>query len=191
MEPNQPERIVIESVEFDEETKSWRVVLDEQLPGIAAEVRKMHVFPQSVLAHRAAEYGLDPGDVTTLLDIVICEPYLSREWWTGRDHLFAAPTVDEARVRLLAEIVKIKWKYRLVTRGKEHPLNAWRETAMFSVADLAFKAMNVALLRHEHGAEILPPNIIRAFGYLKTALEANPQALTALGQVVVGGVDGA
>lgn len=34
-----------------------------------------HVFPKSTLAWRAAEYGIDPTDTDTLLDIVLHEPF--------------------------------------------------------------------------------------------------------------------
>ena len=34
-----------------------------------------HVFPKNTLAWRAAEYGIDPADLDTLLDIVLHEPF--------------------------------------------------------------------------------------------------------------------
>lgn len=34
-------------------------------------------FPQSTLMQRAAEYGIDPSNVDTLLDVVLHEPYMS------------------------------------------------------------------------------------------------------------------
>lgn len=35
-----------------------------------------HVFPKTTMESRAAEYGIDPSDVDTLLDIVLHEPYM-------------------------------------------------------------------------------------------------------------------
>jgi hypothetical protein len=35
-----------------------------------------HVFPKSTLDWRAAEYGIDPSDTATLLDIVLHEPFV-------------------------------------------------------------------------------------------------------------------
>lgn len=34
-----------------------------------------HIFPKNTLAWRAAEYGIDPTDTETLLDIVLHEPF--------------------------------------------------------------------------------------------------------------------
>lgn len=35
-----------------------------------------HVFPKTTMQSRAAEYGIDPNDTDTLLDIVLHEPYM-------------------------------------------------------------------------------------------------------------------
>lgn len=35
-----------------------------------------HVFPKTTMASRAAEYGIEPTDTDTLLDIVLHEPYM-------------------------------------------------------------------------------------------------------------------
>jgi len=35
-----------------------------------------HVFPKTTMQSRAAEYGIDPTDTNTLLDIVLHEPYM-------------------------------------------------------------------------------------------------------------------
>lgn len=34
-----------------------------------------HIFPKATLAYRAAEYGIDPADTDTLVDIVLHEPF--------------------------------------------------------------------------------------------------------------------
>ncbi|MER6171372.1 hypothetical protein [Streptosporangium sp. NPDC001681] len=36
-----------------------------------------HSFPHSTLEWRAAEYGIDPDDVDTLLDVILHEPYMA------------------------------------------------------------------------------------------------------------------
>lgn len=53
------------------ETATWQVGM------VDAEGRThIHVFPQEALAWRAAEYGIDPSDTDTLLDIILHEPFL-------------------------------------------------------------------------------------------------------------------
>lgn len=53
------------------ETLTWQVQMTD------AEGRgHVHVFPQETLTWRAAEYGIDPADTDTLLDIILHEPFL-------------------------------------------------------------------------------------------------------------------
>ncbi len=35
-----------------------------------------HIFPKMTLDARAAEYGIDPDDVDTLLDVILAEPFI-------------------------------------------------------------------------------------------------------------------
>ncbi|MFF0055688.1 hypothetical protein ACFYRI_14985 [Streptomyces microflavus] len=53
------------------ETPTWQV----QMTDVAGRGH-VHVFPQETLAWRAAEYGIDPTDTDTLLDIILHEPFL-------------------------------------------------------------------------------------------------------------------
>lgn len=72
-----------------------------------------HKFPVDTLEWRAAEYGIDPTDLDTLLDIVIHEPFLGDP---DRPDLalHEAPTVEEARAYHLERIQKIKDKSKKV-----------------------------------------------------------------------------
>lgn len=79
----------------------------------------LHVFPADTLTWRAAEYGIDPADTTTLLDIVLHEPHLTdpdtydppaaqalrqRAGHTAPVTLATARSRDEARQAHLARI---------------------------------------------------------------------------------------
>lgn len=48
----------------------WRIVYNKP-----SGYQHVHVFPKMTLCARAAEYGIDPTDVDTLLDIVLHEPF--------------------------------------------------------------------------------------------------------------------
>lgn len=65
-----PVEYTITSVEEDAERDLWHVTYQD----VAGTVRH-HVFPKNTLEWRAAEYGIDPADVDTLLDIVLHEPH--------------------------------------------------------------------------------------------------------------------
>lgn len=64
-------------------------------------VRIAYIFPRDTLEWRAAEYGIDPADVETLLDIVLWEPHMEV---AAEKHLYSAPTIAEARDHLLGEV---------------------------------------------------------------------------------------
>ena len=79
----------------------------------------LHVFPADTLEWRAAEYGIDPSDVDTLLDIVLHEPHIDEPGnpfaiAAGQavpddgPTLFTADTVDQAREAHLRRIERVK-----------------------------------------------------------------------------------
>lgn len=45
----------------------------------ASGERVLNVFPHSQMEWRAAEYGIDPDDVETLLDVILHEPYIPKD----------------------------------------------------------------------------------------------------------------
>lgn len=65
-----------------------------------------HTFPEDTMEWRAAEYGIDPADLDTLLDIVLHEPHLPDDDQPELS-LHNAPTIDAARDRHLARIKEI------------------------------------------------------------------------------------
>jgi hypothetical protein len=75
-----------------------------------------HVFPKDALEWRAAEYGIDPADRDTLLDIILTEPHLSEEDRAVGPDLANADTVDEARAAHITRCAKVKLQYRMSTR---------------------------------------------------------------------------
>lgn len=79
------------------------------------------IMPEDTLEWRAAEYGIDPGDVDTLMDVVLAEPFLASH---PREIpvLFTAATVDEARVAHLQRCAQVKLEHRMSTRVAGHPL---------------------------------------------------------------------
>jgi hypothetical protein len=128
--------------------------------------------------HRAAEYGIDPSRIDVLLDIIVCERFITNEWWNGDDHLFAAGSIDEARRLYLAEIARIKLKYRISTRRRAgstvpHPLQVLRDAHSWKPADLALKTMGVLLYRHREGVQELEPTVVKSLLYMEQALAAH------------------
>lgn len=86
----------------------------------------VHVFPHDILESRAAEYGIDPADTDTLMDIVMVEPYMTDEDWSEGEFLFDAETDEDAKAAHLARCAKVKLRHRISTRAagkKAHVLD--------------------------------------------------------------------
>lgn len=75
----------------------------------------IHAFPTDTLTWRAAEYGIDPTDTDTLLDIVLHEPHMPDD-----DRPQPTPANrDTARADLLAQIADAKANHvRVVSPGR-------------------------------------------------------------------------
>jgi hypothetical protein len=104
--------------------------------------RHAYVFPKFTLEQRAAEYGFDPADIETLLDVVMHEQFvhspggeiedpaaaqgmlspalvssgMARKGAMVPTDLFNAPTIKHARDAHLARVAHAK-----KTRGRVHP----------------------------------------------------------------------
>lgn len=87
-----------------------------------------HVFPKVTLEWRAAEYGIDPADTDTLLDVVLHEQLLDDETAASVPaDLFEAPSTARARAAHLARISGCKEnRERIVLDGKSNPLDVIR-----------------------------------------------------------------
>jgi hypothetical protein len=70
----------------------------------------VRVFPLEALEWRAAEYGIDPTDADTLLDVVLHEEYAEPST------LAEDPDTDTARERHLARIAEVKKTARFVEK---------------------------------------------------------------------------
>lgn len=77
-----------------------------------------HCFPKEIFEWRAAEYGIDPKDMDTLVDVVLSEPFLTAEDFQPGENLYDAPTVTAAREAHTARCARGKLRARLVSRGK-------------------------------------------------------------------------
>ncbi|WP_406444575.1 hypothetical protein OHB14_36790 [Streptomyces sp. NBC_01613] len=87
-----------------------------------------HVFPKVTLEWRAAEYGIDPADVDTLLDVVLHEQLLDEGTAAAiAPDLFEASSTTRARNAHLARLGAHKEKSeRIILDGKNKPLDAIR-----------------------------------------------------------------
>lgn len=84
------------------------VVVEQELTMDDGQViRGRHVFPDDTMEWRAAEYGIDPTDLETLLDVVLWEPHLPEP---DRPELLLhdAPSVEAARTYHLSRIADRK-----------------------------------------------------------------------------------
>jgi len=98
----------------------WLIAMDIDGPD-GKPVQAVHILPVETLEWRAAEYGIDPADTATLLDIVLAEPHLSEEDWASGHQLHDAPDIDTARRDHLARCARAKLRHRISTRTADHP----------------------------------------------------------------------
>ena len=141
-------RIEIVSTEETEDDR-FRVMLRKTMDDGSVE-EGSHIFPKDILEWRAAEYGIDPSDVDTLLDIVITEPYLSAEDWVGPKLYDEGVTTEEARAAHLARCAKVKLTHRVSTRArKDSPLQHVRDKHQMDAEAIHVKRQLVGATR-EH-----------------------------------------
>lgn len=81
-----------------------------------------HVFPADTLEWRIAEYGLDPNDLDTVLDVVLAEPWLN----DGVDHshprfLYNAASVEDARAFHLERVQAFQAKHAPAGKAATRP----------------------------------------------------------------------
>ena len=77
-----------------------------------------HCFPKDIFEWRAAEYGIDPTDMDTLIDIVLSEPFLGDSDYLPGETLYDAPDIDTARNAHKSRCARGKLRGRITTRGK-------------------------------------------------------------------------
>lgn len=79
--------------------------------------RAAHMMPEETLEWRVAEYGIDPDDKDTLLQVVLYEPHLS-DASTHPRSLWNADSVDDARAFHVERINQRRGTGRLTTRNR-------------------------------------------------------------------------
>lgn len=141
--------------------------------------RIAHIMPVDTFEWRAAEYGIDPADFDTLLDIVIHEPYLPPLSPSDPPLLMAAPTVKSAREEHLARIADLRGKDRVVGRkglspfaagadavvisdsGTEDPIAVLKRDSPMSATHITAKRAHVAQARSDHAQKRLATPQVR------------------------------
>lgn len=139
-------RITVDSVE--QVAEHWHIAL-----AFAADAggvtRSLYVLPVDTLEWRAAEYGIDPADTATLLDIVMAEPHLTPEDWAAGSRLHDAPDIATARQHHIARCAAAKLRVRLSTRVKGSPLERVRVESLMDPEVIAVKTEHVAQVREQ------------------------------------------
>lgn len=125
---------------------AWRVT-GTMLEDDGAVVPYHHAFPLDTMEWRAAEYGIDPADRATLLDIVLTEPHLTAEDQARGYRLHDAPDIETARRDHLARCVAVKLRHRISTRAVGTPLGRIRSESPMDPEVIAVKAQHVARVR--------------------------------------------
>lgn len=77
-----------------------------------------HWMPKDIFEWRAAEYGIDPTDMDTLIDIVLSEPFLEDSDYAEGESLFDADDITTARLAHKSRCARGKLRGRITTRGK-------------------------------------------------------------------------
>lgn len=94
---------VRQAVEGDQEIPCWRVSV--RGPG---GMQYEHAFPLATLEWRAAEYGIDPADIDTLLHVILHEPHLTAPEENGGGPRDKSPTLWEATSTAQAHAAHMK-----------------------------------------------------------------------------------
>ena len=141
-------KIVVDKVEREDEHDRWRI--EQTITADDGTIsRLLYVLPLDAMEWRAAEYGIDPTDTATLLDIVMAEPHLTPADWAAGHQLHDAPDIETARRDHLARCVAVKMRHRISTRAKGSLLDRVRAESRMDVEAIALKTQHVATTR-EH-----------------------------------------
>lgn len=145
----------------------WQVVyVVEHVPETPEETlwaeQSGHCFPKDVFEWRAAEYGIDPTDMTTLLDIVLAEAFLEPKEFAPGESLHDAPTIEVAREAHLRRCAKGKLKARVSSRAAKDvnptgPLHAILTSSPMDLEALDLKKKFVHSMRQEFARRVSEP----------------------------------
>lgn len=149
----------------EDQSGRWNVRLNKTLDDGTVE-EGCHVMPTDIMEWRAAEYGIDPTDVDTLLDIVLAEPYLTAEDWAVGTRLIDAPDIATARADHIARCARAKLRHRMSTRpskaAPDHPLEVIRRNHRIDPDVIAVKAEYVSRMRLDVAAEAVRSTVADA-----------------------------
>jgi hypothetical protein len=111
---------IFSSERFDHDGKPhWRIRMEIEFKDGIKNVS--HCFPEEIFTFRAAEYGFDPTDVDTLLDVILTEIHVVADPGT---HLYELGDRDVARDHHLNRCARQKLKMRFSTRSNKSVLKS-------------------------------------------------------------------
>lgn len=109
---------IVSSERFDHDGKPhWRIRMEIEFGNGVKNIT--HYFPEEIFTFRAAEYGFDPTDIDTLLDVILTEVHVVPDPGT---HLYEVLDRDVARGHHLTRCARQKLKMRLSTRSNKSVL---------------------------------------------------------------------
>lgn len=149
---------------YNDQTEKFEVAM-EVTRDDGTSFLQLHVFPPETLEWRAAEYGIDPEDTDTLLDIVLNEPFAE-----GESPLWTAPDRDQARAMLLEEVRERKARLT-PPQGRGGPVKSRAD----KLRDAGVPQEYVDAADQEE-----------PLGFLKRAARVNPQVVEAMAKHVDG-----
>lgn len=139
-------KITVDSAETDRD--HWKIVYTV-VGDDGTTTRLLYALPQDTMEWRAAEYGIEPTDTATLLDIVLVEPHLTPQDWAAGHQLHTAPDIDTARKDHVARCAAAKLRCRLSTRTKGSPLARVQAESPMDLEVIAVKREHVDLARRD------------------------------------------
>lgn len=140
------DRWFIEGLEFNDDGTP---LVNEQ----GEQYKRHHVFPVDTLEWRAAEYGIDPSDTSTLLDMVLAEGLMADDDYATGSLLQDAPDIATARKDHLARCARVKLRHRVATRGSGDLFKPVRDASPMHPEILEFKRETVRTGRAEFASK--------------------------------------
>lgn len=111
------ERIVLPNGE-----DGWRITSTFDMNGKTETIP--HFIHDHCFAVRAAEYGIDPSDIETLLDIVLNEVFIYEQDIEYATTIYGHASVAETRKAHVGRCARVKLRQRLSTRRNKSTLAA-------------------------------------------------------------------
>jgi len=145
-------RTTVDDVALDDSHDRWRIALTITADD-GTSTRLMYLLPLDAMEWRAAEYGIDPADTATLLDIVMAEPHLTPADWASGSKLHDAPDIETARRDHIARCAAAKLRHRMSTRAAGSVLARVQSESLMDRDTIVVKAEFVAHVRQSRASE--------------------------------------